>query len=147
MNDLGFLDANELKRALPHWWFHLGKALSDVIMPVEYYKVEQNGVIDFDEIGLNEYVRNQRRYDFLESEADRITSSHYQFYLAYEEKILGRSPVEATQNAMRRLGFDIPKSTGAEGQLIQRAVVTAQLLLDLNNAIQRTKNSSRLEGI
>ena len=33
-------DESELKIILgPHWWFHYGKALLDVIMPPDFYKI------------------------------------------------------------------------------------------------------------
>jgi hypothetical protein len=141
IRDLGFTDAAELTKAVPHWWFHLGRALDDVIMPVEYYQVARNGTLTFDELGWKEYQQNLQRYDFIESECDRIIASQYRLYLDYEEKILKRSPVEAAQNAMRWIGYDIAPSTGADGQLVQRAVITEQMLLALESAIKRTKRT------
>lgn len=65
----------------------------------------------------------------MESESDRVTASHYQFFLAYE-RMLGRNPVEATQNAMRRIGYAIRDSLGIEGNLVRRPVFDPQLVLN-----------------
>jgi len=42
----------------PHWWFFFGKALSEVILPDEYYKVGSPGETRWDDLGLGACARD-----------------------------------------------------------------------------------------
>jgi hypothetical protein len=57
--ELGLSDAAQLSQSLgPHWWFHVGRALCEVIMPDEFYQVGRAGVLRWDQIGLRARARN-----------------------------------------------------------------------------------------
>jgi hypothetical protein len=46
-------DETRLAAALgPHWWFHFSKSLSEVVMPVDFYKVGTPDNRVFDQLGL-----------------------------------------------------------------------------------------------
>ena len=49
---LEYDDPSELKKLSAHWWFHFGKALCEVIMPDDFYKVGPPGNRQFDDLGL-----------------------------------------------------------------------------------------------
>ena len=36
----------------PHWWFHFGQALGEVVMPADFYKVGPPDDRRFDDLGL-----------------------------------------------------------------------------------------------
>jgi hypothetical protein len=42
----------------PHWWFNFGRALCEVIMPQDFYKVGSEGNLYWDTVGLNAYARD-----------------------------------------------------------------------------------------
>ena len=46
-------DETRLAAALgPHWWFHFSKSLSEVVLPVDFYKVGTPDNRVFDQLGL-----------------------------------------------------------------------------------------------
>ena len=52
-----YSESSELTSLSKHWWFHFGKALSEVVMPEDFYKV---GPIDgrkLDDVGFNAMAR------------------------------------------------------------------------------------------
>src|SRR5205823_5229548 len=51
--ELGYSD---LKALSPHWWFHFGKRLSEVVMPHDFYKVGPPECRVFDGVGLRAVV-------------------------------------------------------------------------------------------
>jgi len=42
----------------PHWWFHFGQALCEVVMPAEFYQVGSGSDLRWDEIGLRARARD-----------------------------------------------------------------------------------------
>ncbi len=42
----------------PHWWFHYGAALAEVILPDEFYKIGPAGAERWDDLGLNACARD-----------------------------------------------------------------------------------------
>src|SRR5205823_170003 len=51
--ELDYSDASELRKLSKHWWFHFGKALSEVIMPDDFYRIGPPGDRKLDGVGLN----------------------------------------------------------------------------------------------
>jgi hypothetical protein len=50
--------AAELRQVLgPHWWFHFGEALWEVILPPEFYMVGPREKMAWDDIGLKALAR------------------------------------------------------------------------------------------
>jgi len=64
----------------PHWWHHLGPALLDVVMPVEYYQIPKDGVLDWDDLGFKAYCHDIAKYPGY-SIGDAMNSSwHWLFW-------------------------------------------------------------------
>ncbi len=56
---LGLECPEQLKVMLgPHWWFHYGAALAEVVLPDEFYKVGPAGAERWDDLGLNACARD-----------------------------------------------------------------------------------------
>jgi hypothetical protein len=91
------------------WWHFVGAALMNVILPKEYYQVQRNGSLDFDELGWWHYQRDLERFDGIESEADRVTHSRFLLYCAHGMMLFGNR-VQSLQYAMRRIGCEPAKS-------------------------------------
>jgi hypothetical protein len=127
LNEEGF-------RALygPLWWFLIGEALLNVVLPVEYYQVWENGKRVWDDYGWRAYASDLAKYPDYPSDEARQRQSLFRFYYR-EGELFYRESKQALAYAMGRLGY-----LEREGRLFD-----PQLLLDLETAIARTaKNSS-----
>ncbi len=90
----------ELKLLSPHWWFHFGEALQDVIMPEDYYKVGPAGARYFDLLGLREWQSNWG----YSTQPDEEAMMRSQFNLLYDVGwYLFRDRSQASEFAWRRL--------------------------------------------
>jgi len=112
------------------WWRFLGSELMNVIMPVEYYQVHQNGGMVFDQLGWWQYQSDLQKFSGIERQEERILHSRFLLYCAHGMMLFGNR-VQATQYAIRRVGYYIP----------QTPAVDPQTWLDLKAAIDRTKKS------
>lgn|GEM_PF-4503285 len=83
------------------WWFSIGEALLNVILPIEYYQVPVNGSPQWDELGWFMYQRDCARYSDLDSIEARRRQSLLEFFTA-EGKAWDMSPSHAASYAMRR---------------------------------------------
>ncbi len=113
------------------WWHFLGPALMNVIMPEEYYQVRCGEGLMFDELGWWHYQTDLQRFSEIEPVEDRITHSRFLFYCAHG-MMLFRNRVQASQYAMRRIGYDIPETR----------VVDPQMCWELESAIERTRRAN-----
>lgn len=59
---LGYNSPAEIGNITPHWWFHFGRVLSDVILPLEYYAVQTKDGLHWDEVGLAALQRDWPRW-------------------------------------------------------------------------------------
>jgi hypothetical protein len=116
----------------PFWWSVIGEVLMKVILPIEHYQVQNNGVYQWDELGWFAYQQDLGRYPDLESDDARRRQSLFEFYCE-EGKAFGFTPGKAATYAMNRIGL-----LEREGRQVD-----PQVFLDLEAAIERTtKNSS-----
>jgi len=69
-----------------HWWFHLGPALLDVILPVEYYQVLRDGALVWDDLGRKAYSSYIAKFpgDFIE---DAMTHLRYRLFWELGKRI------------------------------------------------------------
>ena len=115
----------------PMWWFVIGEALMKVILPIEYYQVQNNGIHQWDELGWVAYQEDLGRYAELESDDARHRQSLFEFYFE-EGKIFGFTSGRAATYAMNRIGL-----LEREGRQLD-----PQIFLDLETAIERTERNS-----
>lgn len=82
-----------------HWWFHFGKALCEVIMPEEFYKVGPPENRHFDDLGRNALGRDWMAWP---GEPSETLMHRSQFNLFYDIGIhfFGRDSGQALQFAM-----------------------------------------------
>ena len=114
----------------PRWWRFLGPLLINVIMPKEYYQVRCGEGLSFDEVGWWHYQMDLQRFSEIQSVEDRITHSRFLLYCAHGMMLFGNR-VEATQYAMRRIGYNIAETPA----------VDPQMWCELEAAIERTRTA------
>lgn len=102
-----------------------------VILPIEYYQVQNNGVYEWDELGWFAYQEDLGRFPDLESDDARRRQSLFEFYCE-EGRAFGYTPGKAATYAMNRIGFREREATQ----------IDPQIFLDLEAAIERTKRNS-----
>ncbi len=93
---LGYSDTSELKKLSQHWWFHYGKALCDVIMPEDFYKVGPPGNRQFDDVGLRAWERDWAAWPG-EPSADVVTRSQFNLFYDIGLRLFGRKSRQALQ--------------------------------------------------
>jgi len=98
------------------WWRFLGPDLMNVIMPVEYYQVRKNGGMVFDELGWWHYQSDLQKFGGIEGEEDRIIHSRFLLYCAHGMMLFGNR-VQATQYAMRRIGYTLKEDAPIDPQV------------------------------
>ena len=63
------------------WWHHLGAALSDVVMPIEYYQVPQeNGQLGWDDLGFKAYCADIAKFPSCSVDEAMLHSWHRLFW-------------------------------------------------------------------
>jgi hypothetical protein len=118
------------RRQFSRWWRFLGPDLMNVIMPKEYYQVRCGDRLFFDELGWWHYQTDLQRFSELESVDDRIVHSRFLLYCAHG-MMLFVNRVQATQYAMRRVGYYIREAPA----------IDPQRWLELEAAIDRKRES------
>jgi hypothetical protein len=88
----------------PLWWFTIGEALMKVILPIEYYQVQNRGSYEWDDLGWLAYQRDLGKYADLSSDAARRRQSLLDFYCA-EGQAFGFTPGRAMTYAMNRIAY------------------------------------------
>jgi hypothetical protein len=94
-------DESHLAKSLgPHWWFHFGKALAEVIMPEDFYKVGPRGNREFDALGLRALERDWAAWPGERSD-DLIQRSQFNLFYDIGVRLFGRRSGQALQFAMQ----------------------------------------------
>jgi hypothetical protein len=130
--DSGLKSEDEFKMMFgPHWWRFLGKDLLNVIMPVEYYQVQQDGRLVFDELGWWHYQSDRQKFAEIGDDEHAIDHSRYLLYFAHGMMLYG-NPVQASRSAYGRLGLNPPAEIPFDPEMLFR----------LEAAIERTKKNN-----
>lgn len=104
--DSGLADKSQIKQMFGvRWWHHLGNALLNVIMPVEYYQVRKNGELVWDDLGRTAYEADLAKYSDLPNDGDKLRQSLYDFYSAQAKYMFMEEPEQAHEYVMSRLGY------------------------------------------
>jgi hypothetical protein len=106
---LGFSDASELRHLSPHWWFHLGGALCEVVMPPEFYQVGEPGNLKWNNLGLNAFGQDWNAWPN-QPEADQMLQSQFELFRQVG-LLLFRDPRQALDFAMEKIALRVPKPT------------------------------------
>jgi hypothetical protein len=126
-------DAGELKVMLgPHWWFHFGAALCEVIMPPDFYKVGPENERRWDTLGSDALARDFAAWPGPPSD-DLMLRSQFNLFYDIGVHLFGRRSPEALQFAMNRIARREP--AGA-------VPLDPQLILNLEAAVLRSKKNS-----
>ncbi len=112
------------------WWFVIGEALMNVILPIEYYQVLGENGYQWDELGWSAYQEDLGRYQNFGTEDARRWQSIFDFHYA-EGIVFGFGVERAKRYAVNRIRN---RERGGE--------VDPQMLLDLEKAIERTRRTS-----
>lgn len=83
----------------PRWWFHFGKALCEVIMPDDFYKVGPSDDRHFDELGLRAFEHDWATWPGEPSE-DLIMWSQFNLFYEIGIHLFGRNSGQALDYAM-----------------------------------------------
>jgi len=126
-------DSAQLRQVLgPHWWFHFGAALCEVIMPSGFYKVGPEHDRCWDTIGLKAYARDCAAWPGLPS-TDSMNQSQFGLFRDIGGYLFGPHSREALQFAMNRMARLTP---------VAPIELDPQLILTLEAAIERTRRNS-----
>ena len=82
-----------------HWWFHFGKALCEVIMPEDFYKVGPPTNRQFDDIGLRALERDWAAWPGEPSD-DLMDRSQFNLFHDIGVLLFGRNSRQALDYAM-----------------------------------------------
>jgi hypothetical protein len=122
-----YSDASELTKLSKHWWFHFGKALSEVVMPEDFYKVGPVDDRKLDDVGFNAMARDLGTW--LDGcTQDLITRSQFNFFYDVGAYLFKGSRGQARDFAMHMV---------AEPDTKPPTSLDPQLILDLEAAIAR----------
>jgi len=93
-------DETDLAKSLgPRWWFHFGKALCEVIMPEDFYKVGRPGDLHFDDLGLKALARDWAAWPG-EASDDVVDRSVLNLFHEIGLRLFGRSSGQALKYSM-----------------------------------------------
>jgi hypothetical protein len=115
----------------PRWWFLIGDALMNVILPTHYYQALKDGEYVWDDYGWRAYASDLAKYPDYPSDEARRRESLFRWYY-HEGMIFYRDTAQALRYAMGRIGY-----LEKDGRQLD-----PQLILDLETAIDRTKKNS-----
>ncbi len=87
----------------PHWWYHLGDALRNVIMPVEYYQVKKDGQLVWDDLGRTVYEADLSKYRDIQGDDAKVNQSLYEFYSKQGDYMFRGSAEQAHAYVMGRM--------------------------------------------
>jgi hypothetical protein len=110
----------------PRWWFHLSRDLMDVILPVEYYQVPKDGLMDFDDLGFKAYCEDLVKYQDCGEMDSMITESRFRLFYSIAKLLFGGESKQALDWALGRIAQPPPKAI---------APFDPQLVLDLKKRI------------
>lgn len=116
--DSHLADKSQIKQMFgSHWWHHLGNALLNVIMPVEYYQIMQDGELVWDDLGRTAYEADLQEFRDLPDDEDKVSQSLYEFYDAQSQYMFRGEPEQAHEYVMSRLGYSLKLAPPIDPQL------------------------------
>lgn len=86
-----------------HWWFHFGQALSEVVMPPEFYQIGTPGNRRWDDIGLKANARDWAAWPGPPSQ-DLMYRSQFNLFRDIGARLYANS-ADATRFAMDRIAM------------------------------------------
>jgi len=92
----------------PRWWFHIGEALSQVIMPIDFYRVGSSGGRDFDQIGMRQWIADWMGFAG-EQPAGMMERSHFNLFYNVGVHCFEQTPEGATRLAINLVEKANPK--------------------------------------
>ena len=95
---LEYSDPSDLKKLSKRWWFHFGKALCEVIMPEDFYKVGPLDDRHFDDVGIRALERDWAAWPEEPSE-DLMMRSQFNLFYDIGVHLFGRSSGQALRYA------------------------------------------------
>lgn len=101
----------------PHWWHHLGDALRNVIMPVEYYQIRKEGQMVWDDLGRTAYEADLSKYRDIVGDDAKVNQSLYEFYSKQADYMFRGEPAQAHEYVMSRLGRSLKITPPIDPQL------------------------------
>jgi hypothetical protein len=97
----GFADENAFGGSYgDRWWFRLGEPLMRVILPEDWYQIQRNGGLQWDDVGQEAYQNDLERFSDLDSVESRRRQSRLDFFLAEAEWMGCDSTLQAMSYAM-----------------------------------------------
>jgi hypothetical protein len=97
---LELADETHLAKSLgPHWWFHFGRALCEVIMPEDFYKVGPPENRKVDDLGGRSLARDWAAWPG-EPSGDVMNRSQFNLFYDIGIHLFGRRSRQALQYAM-----------------------------------------------
>ena len=97
---LELTDETKLAEALgAHWWFYFGKALSEVIMPEDFYKVGPAEKRQLDDLGLRALEHDWAAWS-AEPSSDLMQRSQFNLFYDIGVRFFGRDSKQAFEYAM-----------------------------------------------
>jgi len=126
-----YSDPSELTKLSKHWWFHFGKALLEVAMPDDFYRVGAPDNRKLDEVGYNAKARDYGVW--LDGCTDElVTRSHFNLFRDVGSYLFKGDSRQALEFAMHMVAKpDVKPPTPLDPQLI----------LNLERAIARTRKN------
>jgi hypothetical protein len=119
---LGLADERSLKVMLgPHWWFHFGKALSEVILPMELYKIGPSDALRWDDLGLNVCARDWANWPGKPTN-DLLQQSHFNLFWEIGAHLYGTKGGRASEFAFSLMATPEPFPPKAEDPQLWLAV-------------------------
>ncbi len=100
-------------------------------MPIEYYQVQQDGRLVFDELGWWHYQSDRQKFAEIGDDEHAIDHSRYLLHFAHGMMLYG-NPMQASRSADGRLGLNPPAEIPFDPQMLFR----------LEAVIERTKKNS-----
>jgi hypothetical protein len=82
-----------------HWWFYFGRALCEVVMAEDFYKVGLPGNRHFDELGLRALERDWAAWPGEPSD-DVVKRSQFNLFYDMGVHLFGKNSVQAMDYAM-----------------------------------------------
>jgi hypothetical protein len=133
--ELELSDGAQLAQRLgPHWWFHFGAPLCEVIMPIGFYKIGPKDDLRWDDIGLNAHIRDCAAWPGLPPD-DGMRHSQFTLFRDIGAHLFGTHSREAIQFAINRMALAEPAAP---------TPLNPQLILNLEAAIERTRRNCSL---
>jgi hypothetical protein len=128
---LGYSDASELRKLSPHWWFHFGKSLCEVVMPADFYKIGSLDCRYLDDVGLRAIENDWLAWGELPSET-LIQRSQFNVFHDIGIFLFGRKSGQALQFAMQIVAQPCVNNASPDSTL----TVPSQQALALNPSIE-----------